>query len=428
MATNKNKALTLPERQVIETGIRSGSTKTAIAQTIGKDKSTIGKEIRLHRSLSHKSNLARECSAYRKCCHGRNCTMDCPDFLPFTCSRRDRSPGACNGCQDYRYCRFNKYTYDALTADREYRATLVDSRSGVNLTTQEARKIASVVGPLLQQGQSPYQIIVSHPELGICEKTLYNYIEGQVFSIAGIHDIDLRRKTSRKLPKRLARTYKKRENRAFLKGRLYPDYLHYMEMHPLANVLEMDTVYNDTSSGPFLQTFKFIRFGVLFALFHETKTSLDMVSGLNLLESILGRSLFQTHAEVVLTDRGSEFSAADRLELREDGTLRTRVFYCDPMQSGQKGSLEVHHEQLRYILPKSVGLRTLGLTGQEPLNLALSHINSTPLESLHGKSPIQYMRFLCPELWEKLEAYGLKEIPFDEVTLKPYLLKPYIGK
>ena len=57
MSDNKNTALTLEERKIIETGIRNGSTKTAIAKTVGKDKSTIGKEIRLHRRLSHKCNL-----------------------------------------------------------------------------------------------------------------------------------------------------------------------------------------------------------------------------------------------------------------------------------------------------------------------------------------------------------------------------------
>ena len=41
--TNANTHLTLEERRIILTGITNGSTKTAIAQTIGKDKSTIGK-------------------------------------------------------------------------------------------------------------------------------------------------------------------------------------------------------------------------------------------------------------------------------------------------------------------------------------------------------------------------------------------------
>lgn len=44
--------LTLEERRIILTGIVNGSTKTAIAMTIGKDKSTVGKEIKLHRALT----------------------------------------------------------------------------------------------------------------------------------------------------------------------------------------------------------------------------------------------------------------------------------------------------------------------------------------------------------------------------------------
>lgn len=426
MSENKNKALTLEERRVIEIGIRNHSTKADIARTLGKDKSTIGKEIRLHRTLSHKCSLARECAAYKGCCHGRQCTMDCPDFRPFTCSRRDRSPGACNGCSKHSHCRFNKFIYSAVTADKEYRATLVDARAGANLTIPEAKQIAAVVAPLIKQGLSPYQIVTAHPELGICEKTLYNYIERQVFAVAGVHDIDLRRKTSRRLPKKVAKNYKKREDRAFLKGRLYSDFQTYMEENPDARVLEMDTVYNDGSGGPFIQTFKFIGLGLLFAFFHEGKTAQDMVDGLDRLDSLLGHSLFNTYAEVLLTDRGSEFTAADRFEFRGDETRRTRVFYCDPMQSGQKGSLEVNHELLRYILPKGTDLRGLGLVGQEPLNLALSHINSAPVQSLHGKSPIEYTAFLQPELWARLEAAGLQDIPKDEIILKPYLLKRYI--
>ena len=54
--------LTPEERRIIETGIRNGSTKTVIAKTIGKDNSTVGKEIKLHHKLKHKSTFVRECS------------------------------------------------------------------------------------------------------------------------------------------------------------------------------------------------------------------------------------------------------------------------------------------------------------------------------------------------------------------------------
>ena len=46
-SSNKNKHLSFEERVIIETGIRNGSSKKSIADTLGKDKSTIGKEIGL---------------------------------------------------------------------------------------------------------------------------------------------------------------------------------------------------------------------------------------------------------------------------------------------------------------------------------------------------------------------------------------------
>ena len=44
--SNKNLHLTLSEREIIQRGIENGSTKASIAATLGKDKSTIGKEIK----------------------------------------------------------------------------------------------------------------------------------------------------------------------------------------------------------------------------------------------------------------------------------------------------------------------------------------------------------------------------------------------
>ncbi len=44
----KNLHMSYSDRQIIETAIENGSTKQAIATTLGKDKSTIGKEIKLH--------------------------------------------------------------------------------------------------------------------------------------------------------------------------------------------------------------------------------------------------------------------------------------------------------------------------------------------------------------------------------------------
>lgn len=422
--SNYNLHLVIEERRIIETGIKNGSTKAAIAQTLGKDKSTIGKEIKNHRILSYKCKMPLECSGYKKCKHGRNCTPECPDYIPFKCTRRDRSPGACNGCSSFSSCRFDKYIYNPEKAQYDYRMTLTDSRQGVNMTSLEAKEKGDIIAPLLKQGQSPYAIVHNHPELDMCEKTLYNYIEGDIFhEVSGITVMDLRRQVKRRITKKKAATYKKRQDRAFLKGRTYKDYGVYISENPESFVTQMDTVYNDVSNGPFIQTFKFICCGVLIGIYHEARTAEEMVDGVNLVEKLLGKRLFRKYVNVLLTDRGSEFYSADELETSSNGTRRTRVFYCDPMQSGQKGSLENNHAEFRYICPKETNLRELGLTDQKALNLAMSHVNSAPVEKFGGKSPLEMAEFMYPDLYKKLIKLGLIKIGKDEVILKPYLLK-----
>lgn len=421
---DKGSHLTQENRKIIQTGIEHGATKTSIANTIGKDNSTIGKEIAQHRVLKVKCSLPLECAGYQHCKLGRRCTVSCPKYVPFKCVRRDRSPGACNGCERYSKCHFDKFWYDAVRAQKEYEQELVESRQGPDLTYSEAERIARIVSSPLKKGISPYSVVQQHPELQICEKTLYNYIESGTLKPFGIDAFDLRRQLSRKLPKKQALEYKKREDRKFLKGRTFKEYKEYMAEHPTASVVQMDTVYN-SSNGPFIQTFKFITIPFFFAVFHLEKTAQSMVHGVDLLEHILGPTLFNKYVEVLLTDRGGEFYAADAFEIRPDGTRRTRIYYCDPMQSGQKGTLENNHIELRYILPKETDLHALGLTSQDPLNLICSHINSIPKEILHGKSHFDCINFYAPDLLRKFLDFGLSVILPDEIVLKPYLIKPF---
>lgn len=425
METNKDVThLTSEERRIIETGIRNGSTKTAIAATIGKDNSTVGKEIKLHRRLRFKCSLPRPCANYRHCKYKRACSPECADFVQFVCKRRDRSPGACNGCKTCNSCRFDKYYYDPAIAEQEYKTTLVDSRSGYNITTLEAKALGEKIEPLLKRGLSPYAILQAHPEIGLSEKTLYTYIENKVFEgLADIGPMDLRRQVGRKMSRKKANIYKKREDRRYLIGRTHKDYTAYMDENQDKFVSQMDTVYNDVTKGPFIQTFKFVNAGLLFGLYHKEKTSDEMKKGVDLLETILGKDIFRKYVHVLLTDRGTEFVAADAMEADSDGLLRTRVFYCDPMQSGQKGTLENNHVEMRYILPKEVDLEQIGLVDQDALNTVLSHVNSIPIEKFGGKTPLDIAEFMYPDLFEKLIAFGLRKISADSLILKPSLLR-----
>ena len=203
----------------------------------------------------------------------------------------------------------------------------------------------------------------------------------------GFLDINLRVKT-RRISKKDSVKYKKREDRKFLIGRTYNDFVSYTDDNDNVSIVEMDTVYNG-QSGPFMQTFKFLSYSFMFIIYHEEKTAKVMVEGVDLLESILGKELFLKEVEIIKTDRGSEFSDAEGLEKDNDGSMRTHVFYCDPMASCQKGSLENNHKEIRYICPKETNLKVLGLDSQEKANLMVSHINSQPKENLKGKSPLE---------------------------------------
>lgn len=385
-SNNKNLHLTVQERIIIEKGIENGSTKAAIALTIGKDKSTVGKEIKKHRELVHKSSYKINCANMKNCSHNHVCD-NCADFKPFTCNRRDRSPGACNGCSKYTYCRYDKYRYKADFSHKKYREDLVDSRTGINMSYEECKAMADIIVPLIKAGHSPYHIVTNHPELNISEKTLYNYIENGIFREFGLLDIDLRIKTKRKITKKASNKYKKREDKKYLNGRTYDDFINYTAENKNLSVVEMDTVYNNGSTGPFMQTFKFLDYSFMFIVYQEEKTAKSMVEGVDFLEKILGEDLFSEEVAIIKTDRGSEFCDAEGFEKEENESRRTRIFYCDPMASGQKGSLENNHKEIRYICPKENDLKDLGLNSQEKANLIVSHINSQSKEHLKGKSP-----------------------------------------
>ena len=410
-SNNKNLHLTVQERIIIEKGIENGSTKAAIALTIGKDKSTVGKEIKKHRELVHKSSYKINCANMKNCSHNHVCD-NCADFKPFTCNRRDRSPGACNGCSKYTHCRYDKYRYKADFSHKKYREDLVDSRTGINMSYEECKAVADIIVPLIEAGHSPYHIVTNHPELNISEKTLYNYIENGIFREFGLLDIDLRIKTKRKITKKASNKYKKREDKKYLNGRTYDDFINYTAENKNLSVVEMDTVYNNGSTGPFM-----------FIVYQEEKTAKSMVEGVDLLEKILGEDLFSEEVAIIKTDRGSEFCDAEGFEKEENESRRTRIFYCDPMASGQKGSLENNHKEIRYICPKENDLKDLGLNSQEKANLIVSHINSQSKEHLKGKSPLEVMEFMNPALYQKFKDFGIERINKDNIVLKPYLLK-----
>lgn len=415
-----HKHLTFEDRIMIHRGLDNSSSRKSIADIIGKDKSTVCKEVKLHSfSKRHKRfgvspKGTYDCIHIAECGFNHFCTSSCDRIQAIPCKRRDHTVGVCNGCDLCNSCKLTKRFYDAQLAHKEYLENLHVSREGINLTTSQAKKLGDLIKPYIDNGQSIYAALTDHPEITQCEKTIYNYINQGVFSVNGLINLDLRLKPSRKPTKKVVS--KVRKDRAYLKGRTYKCFTEYMDLHPYSSVVEMDTVYNDESKGPFIQTLQFVDYNLMLGIYHTEKTAVAMVDGLKQIKEALGDKEFRHHFQVILTDRGSEFVYANEFE-----ALGCKIFYCDPMQSSQKPHVENNHRLFRYICPKGTDLKQLGLHSQKDLDLLFSHINSYPREVKFGKSPIEEFVFYHPNS-EFLIKLGLKKIDSDKIILKPSLL------
>ena len=412
-----NKQLSLSQRNRIEEMLNQRKRKFEIANELDKTQSTIAREINKHRILKphniYKSENMFNCKYFNNC---KVCTNMCKIFQPISCKDRDRNIGTCNNCSKLKTCNLDKYFYLADKAHQEYKYTLTDSRQGVNLNSSELIELAHIICPLIKRGQSIYTILNNHPEIKFCEKTIYNYIEMGLFKNWGITNISLKRKVKRISKKKTV--LKKRKESTNYTGRTYTDYLEYKIKNPNITTTEMDTVYNN-QLGPYIQTFIFENTSFMIGILHKTKTADSMSETLNKFQDILSDKEYENLFSVLLTDRGSEFAKPQQFEINMDtGEIRSKIFYCDPMQSSQKPHVENNHIFIREILPN--GQNWSYLT-QEKLDLMFSHINSTPRENLGDKTPYEIFTFIYGrELADKL---NIQKIAKDEVNTTPRLLK-----
>lgn len=414
--TNNGKHLTYDERCIIEDCINKGFRKFEIAKETNKSTSTILREIRKNRILKPRKifNENPFNCIYLKDCHV--CTGKCKYFKTESCSRRDKYIGACNNCPEIKKCKLDQYFYKAQIAHKQYRETLVDAREGVNLTTSELFNIAHIICPLINKGHSIYTILENHPEINLCAKTLYNYIEMGLFRDWGITNLSLKRKVKRKI--RNKNTLKKRINSIDYTGRTYEDYLEFKSNNPDIPTTEMDTVYNN-QEGPYIQTFIFENTGLMIGILHSEKTADTMTKALDEIQEKLTDEEFEKTFRLLLTDRGPEFSKPIQFEVNIDtGEIRSNIFYCDAQAPSQKPHVENNHNQVREILPNGQSWSKLT---QEKINIMFSHINSVPRKSLGGKTPYEVFSFIYGE--KILKKLNIQKIAKDEVCTTPRLLK-----
>lgn len=426
------------ERLSLQKFLAEGLSFKEIGRTLGKDPSTISREVRKHMSevATGRPGYPFNSCKHRKTCRAKNlcsrsechrpsvqycklcpdCSNHCPDFLEEVCTSRFKVPYVCNGCTQIDKCTLLKNIYDAEHAQYKAHDVISSSRAGLCTSEDEISHLNSLVSPLVKRGQSLHQIYITHRDEIMCsEKTLYNYLDAGLFDVC---NGDLPRK-SRLRPRKQKKEYK--VDKGCRIGRNYQDFQEYLEKNPDTPIVQMDSVIGSVG-GKCLLTIHFVESSLMLAYLRDANTSQSVLDIFDGLQEKLGIECFKKLFPLILTDNGSEFSNPAAIECdTETGEIRTKVFYCDAGKPYQKGAIEVNHELIRRVLTDVNGRnRSFNDLTQEDVTLMMNHINSYKRKKLNDRSPYETFSFYHGK--RVLKLLGCSEVPADDILLKPELL------
>lgn len=426
----KHKHLSLDDRFMISNLLDNSTSFKAIGIEIEKDCTTISKEVRNHRIYKkigspgrafnccinrmgcvHRK-LCTNCKSNRYCWSCKTCNTICPDFKKESCTRLEHAPYVCNGCTELKSCTLEKCFYQSTTADKEYKATLSESRQGISYSEEEIKNLDALISPLIMKGQSLNHICTNNKDsITMSESTIYRLVDYNVFTA---RNIDLPRKV--RYSKRKVKKHVK-VDKACRINRTYEDYKIFMIQNPDLPLTEIDSV-EGKKGGKVLLTIHFVKAELMLAFLRDANDSQSVIDVFNRLYIELRSDIFIQIMPVLLGDNGTEFSNPKAIEYDGQGNQRTHIFYCDPAAPHQKGSAERNHELIRYIIPKGTSLD--GYT-QADISLMMDHINSYCRESLGNKCPYDMFAFLYGE--KILHLLGCHRITPNDVTLNSSIFR-----
>ena len=413
------KHLSLNERFDIENGLSAKKSFKEISKSIGKDCTTISREIRNHYIVKNTGGIGRQFNncIYRSTCpnRGKNCNLNnCTGFKEQKCNLLNKPPYVCNGCKLKNQCTLTKHFYDAVYANNEYLSNLSEVRSGVMIYQSEIDNLNNILTPLVkEQGQSVHHAVINNKnKIMFSDKTIYKYID---LGILNVRNIDLPRKVRFRNRTKTTTVYK--IDKKCLENRTYEDFLNYIKEHPDTPIVEMDSV-EGKKGGKVLLTIHFVNCSFMLAFIREHNDAQSVIDIFNHLQDILGIDKLKELFVVILTDNGSEFSNPTEIEFdMKTGELRTKIFYCHPSSPFEKGACEVNHELLRRILPKGTSFDDLT---QNDINLIMSHINSYKRKKLNNVSPFTMFSTIYGK--ETIDKLGIQEIEPNSVSLSKSIL------
>lgn len=413
--------LTESHRIKIEHYLNENYSYRKIAELLNVNVSTISREVKRNiRTYSisnhmviveciHKDN----CERLKGSSKSKMCSINCPNYELRKCDRfstKNAKP-VCNSCPNNAKCKLARKKYIANVANNKYELRII-LRPKIRITQEQFDFINKLFSEKMTKGQSISVIYQNHKdEIMISENTVRNYLKRGLLKSNQLDMIRPRFTANKSVKRRVIK------NVDLLNGRTYEDYINYTKEKDIL-IVQLDTVVGKLVDNKKILTIHWPSFHFQIGILLEKLSPAFVNNALMELKNKLGLETYKILFQVILTDNGIEFSLLDEIENDENGELITKVFFCDPYKSSQKGSCERNHEFIRYVLPKGVSFDNLN---QKDVDLIFSHINSTPRNSLGFKTPFELFKTAFGI--EVLRILNINEINKDDVHLKPELIK-----
>lgn len=413
--------LTESHRIKIEHYLNENYSYRKIAELLNVNVSTISREVKRNiRTYSisnhmvvveciHKDN----CERLKRSSKSKMCSINCPDYELRKCDRfstKNAKP-VCNSCPNNAKCKLARKKYIANVANNKYELRIL-LRPKIRITQEQFDFINKLFSEKMTKGQSISVIYQNHKdEIMISENTVRNYLKRGLLKSNQLDMIRPRFTANKSVKRRVIK------NVDLLNGRTYEDYINYTKEKDIL-IVQLDTVVGKLVDNKKILTIHWPSFHFQIGILLEKLSPSFVNNALMELKNKLGLETYKILFQVILTDNGIEFSLLDEIENDENGELITKVFFCDPYKSSQKGACERNHEFIRYVLPKGVSFDNLN---QKDVDLIFSHINSTPRNSLGFKTPFELFKTAFGI--EVLRILNINEINKDDVHLKPELIK-----
>ena len=389
MKDHRRKHLTLDERTDIQECLAKGISFKDIGKRIGKDQTTVSKEVKRHIKMHTNSFVKRQ--------------DICPKLL--------KAPFVCNGCQNRSRscCHYPRQLYEAKSAQNDYEILLREAREGIALNKETFYRTEAVLSDAVRRGQHIYHAIEANG-LTVSVPTVYRHIHKGYYSIANID-----------LPRAVKFKPRRPHNPEYVPkcvktGRTYEEFQQYCADNDISTYVELDTVIGNVG-GKTIMTVHFTAFNFMLGILLENKTAGEVALKFRQLKETLKRNGFSFHEvfPLFLTDNGGEFSCVNDIEDNPDEES-SKLFFCNPNMPSEKPRIEKNHTLFRDIVPKGNSFDTFT---QDTVSLIFSHVNAVKRKNFNGKSAYD---LFCFSFSEKLAlTLGISFVTPNDVIQSPSL-------